>query len=328
MSSATLPPRNDSTPTPALRTVADSLPSKSTRDGQNRAPKLLVATDGSRSSLAALRLGARLAARDDELVEALVVEEPLPLANAGVCIDGETLKQEPMPTTTDLGRIRQQLCYGLRTRRWNLHVEFGRAAPTIAVAGRAYGARLIVMGLSRHHPVRRALRSETPIRVLRHANVPVLAVAATARDLPRTAVVGVDFSPASLRAAREARDLLDRPGTLYLVHVGPALAGANCAQRGGWPAVYEAGVSLMLDKLAKELSDAGLTVIPRTETGSIAEGVLKAAHEVGAELIACGTHGFNAIERLLLGSVPTRILRGAGCSVLIAPTARAEVERW
>jgi nucleotide-binding universal stress UspA family protein len=147
-----------------------------------------------------------------------------------------------------------------------------------------------------------------------------LAVPATARELPHDAVAAIDFSAASLRAARAARDILARPSTLHLVHVchPPAEDSGEIA---GLSAVYAEGVALQLERLVSELALEEVKVVSRVETGPLTQKLLEVVHEVNAGLIACGTTSLNAIERVLLGHVPLELLRRAECSVLIAPRA-------
>jgi nucleotide-binding universal stress UspA family protein len=59
-----------------------------------------------------------------------------------------------------------------------------------------------------------------------------------------------------------------------------------------------------------------LDVEYHTRLGAVSEEVLRMADEVGAELIAMGTHGRTGLRRLLAGSVAIAVLRGARCSVL------------
>ena len=321
MTTATFESTNDSGVHAAA--TLDTAP-RSLADRQSPSPRAIVlATDGSSAALAALRLAASIANRDQCPVEALVVEDPFGAPTRGLAVDGETFCKKPGVTMANLGRVRQQLCSTLRARRWNFHVEFGRVGPTIADAATAYRARLIVLGLNRYTALRRIFGSETSVRVLRHASVPVLAVPSEAPKLLRTAVAAIDFSPASLRAAAEARDLLAAQGSLHLVHVRPPTTDAVTST--GWHAIYEAGMSDLLQKLTKQLSRDGITVTTHVESGNIAESVLRLARTVGADLVACGTHGFNAIERLILGSVPTDLLRSAECAVLVAPAPREPV---
>jgi len=280
---------------------------------------ILVATSGGKAASAAIRLAAELASRDGSEVEALLVERTLPSV-PGVCVTAEALRLESVPESTQLGRVRAQLCAILGRRSWKLHVEFGRLGPTIARAARDAHASLIVMGLSREGLARRLLGSGAVARVLRSAQTPVLAVPATARGLPHAAVAAIDFTPACLQAAREARDLLARPGTLHLVHVR-ANDTEQVADVAEWDAVYATGVKAKLDQVTRSLATDGITVVPWIFVGTVIETLIRIARDVDAEVIACGARNANVIERQLLGHVPLQLLLSGECSVLIAPDA-------
>ena len=51
--------------------------------------------------------------------------------------------------------------------------------------------------------------------------------------------------------------------------------------------------------------------------GDAAHEILDLAAEVGADLVVLGSHGHTGVKRLLLGSVSERVVREAGCPVLI-----------
>jgi nucleotide-binding universal stress UspA family protein len=53
----------------------------------------------------------------------------------------------------------------------------------------------------------------------------------------------------------------------------------------------------------------------------VAETILRAADAMAADLVAVGTHGAGAVERLILGSVADKVIRGAGRPVLVVPVA-------
>jgi nucleotide-binding universal stress UspA family protein len=56
-------------------------------------------------------------------------------------------------------------------------------------------------------------------------------------------------------------------------------------------------------------------------TGRPASALVQFAERVGADLITAGSHGHGRLERLLLGSVSTGIVRNANCAVLVVPPA-------
>jgi nucleotide-binding universal stress UspA family protein len=67
---------------------------------------------------------------------------------------------------------------------------------------------------------------------------------------------------------------------------------------------------------------AQVTVDTATVRGDPASTLLSYTQQVGADMIAIGTQRHGLIERMLVGSVATKILRTARCSVL-AVTGRA-----
>jgi nucleotide-binding universal stress UspA family protein len=298
---------------PLARSAATSAPALS--------PPVLIAIDGGASTGAVVRIANAIASRSGGVVDALVVEPPFPAPVAGVHFNDAVLEQESIPPGTRLGHVRDQLRDGLRDMQWGLHVEFGRTGPTIARAADESGARLIILGLGRAHSLPHFFRETTAERVLHHSGVPVLAVSTGARGLPHTAVVAIDFSPASVQAALVTRDLLEPPASLCLVHVRTA-DDQPASDVEGWGEVYDAGVAIQLERLGERLARPGVRVHGRIDNGPVARAILQVALENGADLIACGAHSAHLIDRWLLGSVAARLLRTSACSVLVAPSQR------
>lgn len=57
--------------------------------------------------------------------------------------------------------------------------------------------------------------------------------------------------------------------------------------------------------------------------GDPAAEIIRYAAAANIDLIVMGTHGRTGLERLLLGSVAEKVLRGAPCSVLVAKLPKA-----
>lgn len=76
---------------------------------------------------------------------------------------------------------------------------------------------------------------------------------------------------------------------------------------------------LLLSNLARIGQDRNVPVSVEAVTGAPAEGVVKVAEQVGADLIVVGNRGMKG-KRRVLGSVPNSIAHAAPCSVLIVDT--------
>ena len=67
---------------------------------------------------------------------------------------------------------------------------------------------------------------------------------------------------------------------------------------------------------ALHLPDPGVEAEYRVNEGEPAAEIIRLARELGANLIAMGTHGRSGLGRILLGSVAEAVLRRAPCPVL------------
>jgi nucleotide-binding universal stress UspA family protein len=72
-----------------------------------------------------------------------------------------------------------------------------------------------------------------------------------------------------------------------------------------------------LHEIAAALKATGRTVTTEIRDSDPAEGLMEAAREREADLIAVGALGLSEVERFLIGSVADKVLRHAPCSVLI-----------
>jgi nucleotide-binding universal stress UspA family protein len=81
-------------------------------------------------------------------------------------------------------------------------------------------------------------------------------------------------------------------------------------------AVREAGEELLAEE-AERLRDAGWAGRTLLRSGHPAAEITRAAEELNADVVVVGSHGLTGIKRYLLGSVSSRVLEYAPCSVLI-----------
>lgn len=284
--------------------------------------RLLVATDGSPQSDAAVTIARALARRDGLDVELLTVYEP-PRFGA-VTLTGQDdpwIASLPRKAEVWAGIEKQRHRLDPASPRWPVKIEEGPPARVISRIAKPGAYELVVMGLGAHRFVERSLRGETALRTIRMAEIPVLAVAPDTMALPRSAVVAMDFSLPAIQAARASCALLGETGTLMIAYVRPGEVAL------GEPALVElpdaALVETLFDDLRKTLPvPSGVSLETVMLSGDPAQAILSLAQSREVDLIAAGSHGYSAFERVLLGSVSTSLLRRAECSVLVAPPVR------
>ncbi|MFC4409674.1 universal stress protein [Chungangia koreensis] len=133
-------------------------------------------------------------------------------------------------------------------------------------------------------------------------------------------VVAVDGSIESEYAFRKALDIVKRnkDSWLSIVHIIDTRAAA----------VYDRMVlenaqkdtEELLNKYKNEAVSAGVEQVKTVvEFGSPRSMITKDLN-LNADLIVCGAHGRNAVERYFIGSVSESIVRSAKCDVLVVRT--------
>lgn len=281
--------------------------------------KVLLAVDGTRASNAAIRLARILTQQDVWAPHAITVAQAVPTYVGDFMLPAPPVADEII-TNNVLIALRTQLRrHGLPD--WPTNVRIGPTNWSILESAHEFGAQLIVVGLGKHGRLARLFGAETAGRVARKSDVPVLAVHPKTRDLPRVVVAAVDFGDSSVRALREALNLLEPGGELHLVHVMSSVNFTPVADE-AWRLSYADAVEKSFERLRHTLGAA--QVKTRLLTGQVAAAVAKYAKSVRADLIAAGSHNEGLVERVLLGSVPTELLRESPCSVLIAPPPKME----
>ena len=130
-------------------------------------------------------------------------------------------------------------------------------------------------------------------------------------------VCGVDGTPESTTAVKQAARLKDEGGELRLV----SAANLALAAHAGMGAVHAA--DLLQQDAESALAEARRLVPSATErlvNGDPVAVLLREAEQ--ATLLALGTHGRGRAAALVLGTVASRMIRDAPTSVLIARPAR------
>ena len=148
------------------------------------------------------------------------------------------------------------------------------------------------------------------------------AVHATEARIFRRIVCGVDGTPESLVAVRQAARLRDPDGSLQLTAVAPIARAAHA----GFAAPRAA--ELMQEEAEAALAESRAlapSAIEKLVDGEPVAVLLREAEQ--ASLVAVGSHGRGRAVGMLLGTVAARMLRDASCSVLIARAA-SDLKAW
>jgi nucleotide-binding universal stress UspA family protein len=197
-------------------------------------------------------------------------------------------------------------------------------AGIVAAATRAH-ADLVVAGTRGRTGWKRLLLGSTAARLVRDAPFPVLTVHPADARHPRpvrAVLVATDFSDDAWRAAEAALRIVDtdpQASRVVLLHVYRTALDAVPARAAAYAARIRATSTAAQQSAADwaaRLSRPGLTVEVRVHEGYPPETIVDEATELGVDLIAMGTHGRSALERLWIGSTAERVLPEAPCPVL------------
>jgi nucleotide-binding universal stress UspA family protein len=193
--------------------------------------------------------------------------------------------------------------------------EQGPVAPTILKYAPTRDG-LLVVGSQGLDALDRFMLGSVSTNLLHHAACPVLVVKGEASPL-RWIFLATDGSEASAKALkfvltkfrpdRSTSKDGDAPIHVCVFHVLPLVM---------YPGLKEASRK-MLEQSVQKLVKAGFTAEPLCYLGNPAEEIMKAASKQQADLIVMGAKGLGAIARFLIGSVSTRVVQHADCSVLV-----------
>lgn len=143
--------------------------------------------------------------------------------------------------------------------------------------------------------------------------------------------VGIDFSPESTLAARQAVAIARHLGAeVVLVHaqlfvelpqVGPEPEAQVRAAVDGYRSMLFRELEesrTRLGELRASLAGQGAEVSQVLVEGATDEALCSAARELGADLFVVGTHGRTGLRWFFLGSVAQRVVRNSTVDVLVA----------
>jgi nucleotide-binding universal stress UspA family protein len=294
---------------------------------------VFVPLDGSSFAEQALPLAAELAVRSNAILQLALVHHPVPALATAVeapeleaQLDDETRLRERQYLNGVVHRL--QTGYNIPVTGITLD---GPVVDALQSQILASGVDLVVSTTHGRGPVSRFWLGSVADQLIRRLHVPLLLVRPGAPDrLPPASfsriLIALDGSPFAERALAEATALgrafgasydlvsvveppapIADPSGLMVIPVGPDTYLLQRKQAGDY-----------LEKVAKGLRDQGLEVTCHpVDGGAVATCVLAQAEAGHSDLIALASHGAGGLERLVVGSVADKVIRGTIKPVLV-----------
>ena len=144
-----------------------------------------------------------------------------------------------------------------------------------------------------------------------------------------TVLVPIDFREHTLTLADFALSITQKlcAAQVTFVHVLPHLPDHidyNADTLGQLEKQFLAHAEGKMSALVESFKGQANTVNGIVRNGQVAEAIIACAHDRQADLIIIATHGSQGIEKVLLGSVADRVIKGAPCPVLVFNPFRKE----
>lgn len=188
----------------------------------------------------------------------------------------------------------------------------------------AMAADLIICGARGESFMRHLLLGSTAQRMLSRAKCPMLVVKQAVHEPYRTLLLPVDFSPASLRAIKNAIAIFPH-AEIVLLHVFEVpfeghlrYASVDDETIGHYRVIAKQGAIRKLHELSEEAGLMPYSVRFVVVHGDPSLRIIEQEQEQNCDLIVMGKHGESVLEDLLLGSVTKHVLAESQCDILVS----------
>jgi nucleotide-binding universal stress UspA family protein len=293
--------------------------------------RILLPTDLSEASLAALRYAAAIARWYGGQITALHVaptlDPTLVRGGAGAPTTVVTPRSIEDALRDVLAAAPDAIAAGLDFR---YVVQAGSAATAIATFAASDATSLIVMGTHGRSGFDRLVAGSVTEKLLARTPCPVLTIPPQAADRPEAAtfkhvLCAVDYSPAADRALAFGLDLARQSqGTATVAHVLEWLSDEDVRAHAHYNVaeyrrlVHDEARTRLHERLAQE-SQEWCAIEEIVSVGRPHRELLRLAADRGCDLITMGTQGRGALGLALFGSATQQVVRAAACPVLVVP---------
>lgn len=276
---------------------------------------MLIAIDGSESSLHAFRESMKLADTEKSWITAICVTPPYEgdLEVVGIGDIREAMNRPCIETIEKATAI---------AKAEDRHVKFihetGTFHEQIIDISEEYNCELIVMGRHGRHRLERTLIGSVATRVIGFSQRDVLIVPNDSNIGWKSILVATDGSDSSTRAVSRAIDFASSyGGRLNIISVVDVPVEAYGEAPEAIDRMLEK-TKAIVDEAVEIAAQNGVAAEGHVRTGDGAEMILEMAVKLSAETIFISSHGKTGLRRLLLGSVAEKVIGLSHCPVLIA----------
>lgn len=263
--------------------------------------RVLVATDGSDYSAGAIRTGVALAKANG----AQLVGLSIALYNPEYSTLVPNLAEEAEKRAR--GAL-ESFVAEAGEHAVTVTIEAGDPSTGILEGAKQQQADVIVVGRRGKRGLARMMVGDATAKVIGHAHCAVLVAPRAGRLWEKCVLLATDGSPHSEAAAGAAGHLAKKAG-LPVTVVSVVTSSHSSARR-------QEALDAVTAKVLK-LKSMGVAAEGKVVEGRPDEAIVKAAEEVGADLIVMGSHGRTGLVKVLLGSVAERVIGQAVCPVLV-----------
>jgi nucleotide-binding universal stress UspA family protein len=300
---------------------------------------ILCPIDFSEHSRQALRYAAILASRSRGRLMVIFVEDPLLFTGATVAGYDDRKLLASLHAELDRFVARTTAPYNINRSNLTLEVAQGNAGRVIKWTAKEFKCDLIVMGAHGVSGAGKLMFGSTTHRVLRHAEVPVLAIPPVKRGTPapargwpgRWVLAPIDLGPKDKRDALNAALVADELGSqLLLLHVVEP-GDASLWQRLDLPRpnreqLLKARARTRLDALRARTESAVVTAC-RVITGKPAAKIAAAAVDPKIGLVIMTRRRGQGLFGPRQGSISYQVVCNASTPVLALPSDNKWIQR-
>lgn len=290
--------------------------------------RLLIPVDGSDAARRAARTGLRLAHTVGAEVDVLHVVERRAIRLTKTPAERTRLRDRGESILAEIEAIAAEC-----GRPTNSRMIEGKPPVRIDEYAAETGADLIVMGTQGRTGLGGRLLGSVTEQVLHRSDVPVLVVP----EGDRTAEAGTGYARVLIPTdgSENARRAVDHGvaiareygSTVHVLNVVDLQAAGGPFDAGGLDREFierlESRGRDAVDRVIEEIDettpeiDAEAAVVRHTAFGGVATGIREYVTDNGIDVVVMGSHGRSNLERQLLGSVASTVLRTVDVPVLV-----------